>query len=73
MQDLGLMIAIVGVGIALVGVVISMMYWVRTESNMLRAEAKADRKDLVELVYAIQLEMKDFHNRLCAIEERRNK
>lgn len=69
--DIGLVIAIVGTGIAMIGVVIAMMFWARSEANALRAEAKEDRKDLVELVYAIQLEMKDFHNRLCSIEERR--
>lgn len=77
MDNLGLIIAVVGVGIAMVGVVISMMFWVRSESNTLRAEAKEDRKDLLQVsrnlelsLMAIQTEMKDFHNRLCSIEER---
>lgn len=70
-MDLGIIIAVVGTGIAIIGVVIAMMFWVRTESNSLRQEAKEDRKDLVQLVYAIQLEMKDFHNRLCQIEKNR--
>lgn len=76
-QDLGLIIAIVGVGIAMVGSIMAMMFWVRSESNSLRAEAKEDRKDFLNLieairedVRAIQTEMKDFHFRLCAIEER---
>lgn len=72
-MDLGIIIAVVGVGIAIVGVVIAMMFWVRTEANALRAEAKEDRKDLVQIVYAIKEEMRDFHARLCAIEERRKK
>ena len=83
-MDLGIIIAVVGVGIAMVGVVIAMMFWVRTEANALRSDAKADRQDLVQLVYAmreetvkqinaIQLEIKDFHNRLCAIAERGGK
>lgn len=71
-MDLGIIIAIVGVGLAMVGVVIAMMFWVRTEANSLRSDAKEDRKDLVELVHAIQIEIKDFHTRLCVIEERRN-
>jgi len=70
-MDLGIIIAVVGTGIAIIGVVIAMMFWVRTESNSLRQEAKEDRKDLVQLVYAIQLEMKDFHNLLCQIEKDR--
>lgn len=79
-DNTGLIVAIVGVGIAIVGVVISMMFWVRSEANTLRAEAKEDRKDLLQIsrnleltVFAIQAEMKDFHARLCRIEEGRGK
>jgi len=50
-----------------------MFFWVRSESN-------ADRRDMMNLVIsikdeisAIHLEMKDFHNRLCSIEERYRK
>lgn len=73
MDNLGLIIAIVGTGIALIGVVITMMYWVRAESNSVRAEAKEDRKDIVSLIYAIQLEMKDFHHKLIDIARERGK
>lgn len=75
-NDIGIIIAIVGVGIAMVGVVIAMMFWVRQESNSLRQEAREDRKDLIQIsrnleltVNAIQHEMKDFHSRLCLIEQ----
>lgn len=78
--DVGLIIAVVGVGIAIVSVVMGMMYWVRQEANSLRAEQKEDRKDLLQVsrniemaVNAMQYEMKDFHNRLCLIEENRNR
>lgn len=78
-QDLGLIVAIVGVGIAMVGVVIAMMFWVRGEANTVRAEAKEDRKDLLQVsrnlelaLSAIQNEMKDFHTRLLEIEKTRN-
>lgn len=60
-MDLALMIAIVGTGLAMVGVVISMMFWVRTESNSLRSDAKEDRKDMLNMVRAIEMEIKDFH------------
>ena len=70
--------AIVGTGIAIVGVVLAMMFWVRQEANSLRGEANADRRDIVNLIIAIkedvsamQMEMRDFHARLCSIEERR--
>ena len=56
-MELGIIIAVVGVGIAIIGVVISMMFWVRAETNALRFEAKEDRKDLVQLVYAIKEEI----------------
>lgn len=79
-MELGIIIAIVGTGIAIVGVVIAMMFWCRQESNSLRAEAKEDRKDLMQIsrnlemaVVNMQTEMKDFHYRLLEIERERNK
>lgn len=35
-----------------------------------RAEARADNRHMLSIVEAIKNEMKDFHGRLCAIEER---
>jgi flagellar basal body-associated protein FliL len=77
-HDLGIIIAIVGTGVAMVGVVMAMMFWVRQEANSLRADAKEDRKDLLQIsrnleiaVNAIQNEMKDFHYRLLEIEKSR--
>lgn len=67
-SDIGLIIAIVGTGIAMIGVVIAMMFWVRQESNSLRSEAKEDRKDILNLIRSIEMEMKDFHFRLLEIE-----
>lgn len=40
--------------------------WARTES-------KSDYRELRGCVEAIHVEMKDFHGRLCAIEERNRK
>jgi arginase family enzyme len=46
---------------------IPLFFWLRTEGN-------ADRRDIAKIVFDlhqdIQKEMKDFHGRLCAIEER---
>lgn len=75
MDDLALVITIVGTGmgiiIALGALVLTLFFWNRGEAN-------SDRRDMVSLVVAIkddiqaiQLEMKDFHNRLVSIEERR--
>ena len=76
--DVGIIIAIAGIGVTMVGVVISMMFWVRQESNALRTDAKEDRKDLMQIsrnlelaVSAMQCEMKDFHNKLLEIERKR--
>ena len=70
-MEIGILIAIVGVGVTMVGVVISMMYWVRSESNSLRDEQKADRKDFLSLLRGIQKEIQDFHYRLLEIEKNR--
>jgi len=38
-----------------------------------RSEARVDQRQIFALVQSIQLEIKDFHGRLCAIEERRRR
>lgn len=35
-----------------------------------RSESRSDYRQCIDLIVAIQEEMKDFHGRLCAIEER---
>lgn len=79
MENLGIIIAIVGTGIAIVAVVMSMMFWVRQEANQLRAEQKEDRKDLLQIsrnlenvIQAMQIEMKDFHQKLIDIEMKKS-
>lgn len=71
MIDLGVIIAIVGSAVAIIGVVISMMFWVRQESNSLRADARDDRKDLLQISRNIENAMKDFHYKLLEIERNR--
>ena len=57
--------------------VFGLFIWVRTETrNDLRhmdSKIDANRELIRELIGAIHLEMKDFHGRLCAIEERNKK
>jgi len=79
-MDYGIIIAVTGVGLAMVGVMISMMFWMRGEANSLRAEAKEDRKDLIQIsrnlelaISAMHHEMRDFHSRLVEIEKKRTK
>src|SRR5258706_1504223 len=76
--DVGIIIAIVGSTMSIIGVVISMMFWVRSEGNILIADQKEDRKDLIQIsrdlemtMISIQNEMKDFHQRLLDIERKK--
>lgn len=52
-------------------------FWLRSESSadrrQMQQETSADRRDLLQLIREIKEEMKDFHGRLCAIEERNKK
>ena len=81
-----LVFSIVGGTVAIVAAMIGMMLWVRSEANSDRhkfeQETKELRRDLVDVMRELKedgyrfreemiLEMKDFHNRLCLIEERR--
>jgi len=35
-----------------------------------RGEANTDRREIISLMHGIQEEIKDFHGRLCALEEK---
>lgn len=75
---MGLIIAIAGSTVSIVGVVIAMMFWVKSESNMLQNVQREDRKDLLQIsknienaIHEMHLENKDFHYRLLEIEKNR--
>jgi hypothetical protein len=57
--------------------IIGLFAWNRVEACSDRREAnslrEADRRDVLTLLEAIKNEIKDFHGRLCAIEERNKK
>ena len=76
-MDLGIIIAIVGSAVAIVGVMIALFLWSRGESNSDQRhfdnESKQLRRDLVDVMRSIESEFRDFHARLCVIEENRNK
>ncbi len=38
-----------------------------------RAESRSDHRQCIDLIIAIQAEIKDFHGRLCKIEEGKKK
>lgn len=44
--------------------ILGMFSWLRADIAINRTEAAADRRDLLNLIRAIQDEMKDFHGRL---------
>lgn len=56
---------------------LGMFFWLRTEANADRREyaaiAASDRRDILQIIREIKDEAKDFHGRLCAIEERNRK
>ena len=58
----------------IIGANVALFFWLRTESSadrrQMQQEAAADRRDLLSLIREIKDEMKDFHGRMCAIEER---
>lgn len=57
------------------GIIIPLFYWNRSEANADRRHQQAEttqlRRDLVDVMRSIDQEIKDFHGRLCTIEERR--
>jgi Flp pilus assembly protein TadB len=73
--DLGIIIAISAAVVAIVGVMIALFLWNRGEANADRRhqdnENKILRRELIDVMRSIDREMKDFHGRLCTIEERR--
>jgi hypothetical protein len=61
----------------ILGLVVGNAAWITPLFLWIRSESRSDirhmdnKLDAIrELTYAIHLEMKDFHTRLCAIEER---
>ena len=52
--------------LTIVGSNIALFLWARSES-------RSDYRAIRQLIEAIQTEMKDFHGRLCAIEEKNKK
>jgi len=52
--------------LTILGANIGLFIWARSEANQ-------DRRQFIELLKGIHDEMKDFHGRLCAIEERKKK
>ena len=67
MTDLGVVIAIIGGVVAMIGVMIALFLWTRSEASTERRELAAIITTFKDVVL---IEMKDFHGRLCALEEK---
>ena len=63
-------LTILGVFIANAAMVLPLFLWVRAESRADVRHTDAKLESTRELVRAIHDEVKDFHSRLCAIEQR---
>ena len=55
------------------GFMLVMFLWLRSEANADRREWQADRREITKILMELKDDMKDFHGRLCAIEEGRKK
>jgi hypothetical protein len=76
-MDVTLILTLVGIAVAIIGCNIALISWLR--SDMKSFENKIEtwtidfRKDVASYKDAINKEMRDFHGRLCAIDERTHK
>ena len=61
---------VLGIVLGNMTIVLPLWLWARAESRSDYRHLDAKIDAIRELTYAIHSEMKDFHNRLCAIEER---
>lgn len=61
----------IGSVVAILGINVSIFAWLRSDIKELKSEMSADRRDILKLIIEIKDEMKDFHGRLCSIEEKR--
>jgi hypothetical protein len=66
-MDMIQVLTVIGVAIANIGTTITLFMWATNHSTTTLEE---HRKETNRLIEAIQAEMKDFHGRLCIIEER---
>ena len=73
--DLSAITTILGVFIANLAIVVPLFFWNRTESRNdirhMQEMLNSNRELIREIHNEIHAEMKDFHARLCVIEERR--
>lgn len=66
-MDLTTLITVASLVLANIGTTIFLFTWATNHGS---EEMREHRRQTTEILQAIQQEMKDFHGRLCAIEER---
>lgn len=69
-MEITAILTILGVFIANAAMIIPLFLWVRSESRADSRHTDSKLESTRELVRAIHSEMRDFHDRLCAIEEK---
>lgn len=76
-MDMVQVLTVIGVAIANIGTTITLFIWATNHAEAIRKQisiqVEEHRRETNRLIEAIQIEMKDFHGRLCAIEERNKK
>lgn len=65
-MEIGILLSIYGGFLAVIGINIMLFLWNRSEANL-------DRRDMMNIMKEMKDEMKDFHGRLCRIEEARRR
>ncbi len=65
-MDVGIIITVIGSVAAIVGSNIALIGWLRADMKSFESEVRGWKEEM-------QKESKDFHGRLCAIEERNKK
>ncbi len=60
-----------GLFISAIGIIVSIFITLKGDIKDIKTEAAADRRDILQLIRCIQEEIKDFHGRLCTLEERK--
>ena len=73
-MDLTIILTVIGTSVAIIGSNIALISWLRSDMKQFESEIrgwKEDfRKEMASYKDEIKNEMKDFHGRLCTIEER---
>ena len=57
--------------LVLLGTIVGLFVWNRSESRSDMRMAREDTRMMLALINSIKEEIKDFHGRLCALEERK--